>query len=100
MIKIPKLNLADVEHPLEDLAGQFIIGESNFEAPSPWKTTTLGHLLIICDPRLPVSTVMGKLEPIALFLGWPIHPELATARESSFAYKPRYISMSFRWLFK
>jgi len=78
MIKTPKINLADVKNPLEDLAGQFIIGESNFEAPPAWKTTAIGHFLVGCDPRLPVSILIDKSAPIAIFLGWPVHPELGS----------------------
>ena len=76
MRKIPKLNLADVTTLWEDLEGQFIIGESNFEIPPSWKITAIGYFLVGCDPRLPVSILINKSAPIALFLGWPIHPEL------------------------
>ena len=76
MRKIPKLNLADVNTLWEDLEGQFIIGEYNFEAPSSWKSTPIGHFLVCCDPRLPVSTLIDKSAPTSIFLGWPIHPEL------------------------
>ncbi len=44
MRKIPKLNLADVTTLWEDLEGQFIIGESNFEIPPSWKSTPIGLL--------------------------------------------------------
>ena len=76
MRKIPKLNSEDITTPWEELHGQFIIGKSNLETPPFWKITKIGHFVVVCDPRLTVSIIMGKLEPIAVFLGWPIHPEL------------------------
>jgi hypothetical protein len=78
MKKIPKLNPADVTTPWDDLEGQFIIAESDVETSPFWKTTTIGNFMVACDPHLPVSIIIGESSPIALFLGWPMHPELGS----------------------
>ena len=75
MHKIPTLAINHASIPWEDLDGQFIIGQGDFLVPPFWKTSTLGGIKVATELRLPTTTVALKGQPVALFLGWPIHPE-------------------------
>lgn len=73
---ITRVSLTDLDCCQTDLDGQFIIGDATWVKPSSWTSSTFGTFVISHDPKLPVFLLKDETGPIALFIGWPIHPEL------------------------